>query len=62
MEGHAKSPDFNTIENIWGPVARNMYSGKQQFSSAKALKKSQDGWAKILGFGVTFFFMQFLLQ
>lgn len=40
-------PGFNFIENIWNMVARNVYTGKTQYSTFDELEQSvMNSWEK----------------
>lgn len=44
-----KYPDLNAIENIWGILARRLYSSGKQYTVIPSLKAAiQDEWKKLL--------------
>lgn len=48
MEWPARSPDLNPVENLWGILARRVYSGGRQFGTVSALQKCvREEWNKI---------------
>ena len=49
MEWPARSPDLNPIENIWGVMARYVYSGGRQFMSVDDLEDAiYEAWDSIV--------------
>lgn len=48
MDWPARSPDLNPIENLWGILARRVYSGGRQFGSVRELEAAvREEWRKI---------------
>lgn len=48
MNWPARSPDLNPIENLWGILARRVYSGGRQFGTVRELQTCvRDEWRKI---------------
>ena len=48
MEWPALSPDLNPIENLWGILARKVYSGGKQYETTAELKEAiLRAWAEI---------------
>lgn len=48
MEWPACSPDLNPIENLWGIMARDIYTNGRQFTTIKSLKEEiHKSWQRI---------------
>ncbi|CAK9801712.1 Transposable element Tc3 transposase [Anthophora plagiata] len=48
MPWPSKSPDLNPIENLWGILARKVYTNGKQYSNTMELKNGiKEAWSQI---------------